>query len=113
MKDFLSKFMNTNQYPTDLVLQQFRDLFVATCAAVARCLGEKPFHIRSGLNSAVFDCVMVTIANNLNSLSGDLRQRYEDLVENAEFLQNVNGGTTDEEIVHSRFRWAEKELFSK
>ena len=113
MKDFLSKFMNTNQYPTDLVLQQFRDLFVATCATVARCLGDKPFHIRSGLNSAVFDCVMVTIANNLNSLSGDLRQRYEDLVENAEFLQNVNGGTTDEEIVHSRFRWAENELFSK
>ena len=113
MKDFLSKFMKKNQHPTDLVLRQFHSLFAATTAAVAECLGDKPFHIRSGLNSAVFDCVMVTIAKNLESLSGELRLRYGNLVKNQEFLQYVDVGTTDEEVVHRRFQWAEKELFAK
>ena len=113
MKDFLSKFMKNNQHPPNLVLQQFRSLFTATTAAVADSLGDRPFHIRSGLNSAVYDCVMVTIAKNLESLSAELRPRYENLVENQEFLQYVNVGTTDEEVVHSRFQWAEKGLFSK
>ena len=56
---------------------------------------------------------MVSIAKNLESLSGELRPRYENLLRNQEFLQYVNVGTTDEEVVHNRFQWAQNELFSK
>ena len=111
MKDYLSRFMRRNQSPSEQAIREFRRLFVDTSAAVANRLGDKPFHIRSGLNSAVFDCVMVSFANNLQSMPDDLGRRYRRLVRKEGFLKNVNSGTTDDEVVHARFESAEKELF--
>ena len=113
MKDYLSRFMGRNQSPSDQALEAFRGMFTDTSLAVATHLGDKPFHIRSGLNSAVFDCVMVSFAKNLQSLPDDLERRYRRLVEKEEFLKNVNSGTTDEEVVHARFESAERELFQR
>lgn len=113
MKDFLSKFMKVNRDIGQNVLLQFRELFEKTSTTIVDHLGGKPFHIRAGLNSAVFDCVMVSVAKNLNVIPPDLKQRYKNLRENDDFLKNVSSATTDEEVVHSRFQSAEKELFLK
>ena len=59
MKDFLSKFMRANRDPSKKTIKDFDNLFKKTCASIVSQLGDKPFHIRAGLNSAVFDCVMV------------------------------------------------------
>jgi hypothetical protein len=67
MKDFLSRFMKKNAVLNDTVREQFTRLFAETCKAVKDSLGPKPFHIRRGLNSAVFDCVMVSFAHHLAS----------------------------------------------
>ena len=113
MKDYLSRFMRRNQSPSDQAIEGFRRIFADTSAAVSSHLGEKPFHIRSGLNSAVFDCVMVSFAKNLQSMPDDLERRYHRLVEKEEFLKHVNSATTDEEVVHARFESADRELFRK
>lgn len=112
MKDFLSAFMKKHQEPGPEVLQRFENLFERTCAIVVQYLGEKPFHVRAGLNSAVFDCVMVSFANNLDLVSEDVHQRYKDnLLKDPSFLKYVGSGTTDEEVVKNRFQLAEQRLF--
>ncbi len=111
MKDFLSKFMRSNRDLDENTIQQFRELFTKTSTAIVDHLGAKPFHIRAGLNSAVYDCVIVNFANHLNAIPQDIKQRYENLIKNDHFLSNVMSGTTDEEVVSSRFSSAEKELF--
>ncbi|MBU2578153.1 DUF262 domain-containing protein [Patescibacteria group bacterium] len=113
MKDFLSKFMKANRDPEEGTAQDFKNLFTQTCNTVIDCLGEKPFHIRAGLNSAVFDCVMVGFAKHLDSVPSDIRDRYEALTkpENTVFLKTVTSSTTDKETLKDRFRIANDELF--
>jgi hypothetical protein len=111
MKDFLSKFMKSNHNLGDQPIKDLENLFKKTCTSVVSHLGEKPFHIRAGLNSAVFDCIMVSFANNLDTIPQTIEQRYNDLIKNSDFLENVSSATTNEEVVKSRFYLAEKKLF--
>jgi hypothetical protein len=113
MKDFLSKFMKANRDLEQKVLQQFRKLFTTTCTSIVNHLGDKPFHIRAGLNSAVFDCVMVSFANNFDAIPQDIQQRYRSLLHDGDFLKNVSSATTDEDVVKSRFQLAAQKLFQK
>ncbi len=113
MKDFLSKFMKANHDLGKKTIKDFENLFAKTCTFVVSHLGEKPFHIRAGLNSAVFDCVMVSFAKNLDAIPQNIKERYDNLIKNSDFLKNVSSATTDEEVVKSRFTTAEKKLFQK
>jgi uncharacterized protein with ParB-like and HNH nuclease domain len=113
MKDFLSKFMKANRDQGQKVLQQFRKLFTTTCTSIVNHLGDKPFHIRAGLNSAVLDCVMVSFANNFDAIPQDIQQRYRSLLHDGDFLKNVSSATTDEDVVKSRFQLAAQKLFQK
>jgi hypothetical protein len=112
MKDFLSKFMNANRELGDTVFGQFRRLFATTCVTVKKALGDRPFHIRRGLNSAVFDCVMVSFAHHLDAVPADIGNRYKQLLEDKTgFLTKVSAGTADEEVVKDRMRLANERLF--
>ena len=113
MKDFLSKFMRKNKNPTEEVLESSRELFDRTCKAVVETLGEKPFHVRAGLNSAVFDSVMVAFSGHVDEADDEVAQRYRRLIENDEFDQCTRQGTTDIDIVHKRFRKASQLLFGE
>lgn len=111
MKDYLSKFMKANRDPGEKVLEQFKNLFQSTCAAVIAHLGPRPFHIRAGLNAAVFDSVMGSFAHHLTKTPDDIAERYDNLKKDEEFLKNVSAGTTDEEVVRARFKTATSKLF--
>lgn len=111
MKDFLSRFMRKNKNPTAERLEHTRELFSSTCKAVVETLGGKPFHVRAGLNSAVFDAVMVAFSNHTARPGDDMAQRYRHLLGNDEFDQCTRQGTTDRDIVHKRFRKASQLLF--
>ena len=111
MKEFLSKFMRQNKDATDTTLKNNRDVLVRTCRSVVEKLGEKPFHVRSGLNPAVFDAVMVAFSTHLERIPDDVSIRYKDLIESGEFDQDTKRRTTDVERVHARFRQASQRLF--
>lgn len=113
MKDFLSKFMKRNRNPDDAVLQNIRDLFMRTCEAVVTKLGEKPFHVRSGLNAAVFDAVMTAFSNHLNSIPEDISDRYNRLIKDEGFEKNTRSSTTNVEVVQGRHRQAAALLFDE
>jgi hypothetical protein len=109
MKDFLSKFMKANRDPEDT--SPLETLFMNTSAAVKTTLGDRPFHIRKGLNSAVFDCIMVSFARHLDAIPKDIGSRWQQLTADANFLAKVSSNTTDVEVVTERMRLADEKLF--
>jgi hypothetical protein len=114
MKDYLSRFMKANADLSPTVYEQFKRLFTDTSRAVRSTLGDRPFHIRRGLNSAVFDCIMVSFAHHLNVIPADARERYKGLLSDKEgFLPNVSAGTTDVDVVKARMDAANRGLFDQ
>ena len=111
MKDFLSRFMRENKDASKEALEDRRHVFEETCDTVIRTLGEKPFHVRSGMNAAIFDAVMVAFSKHLTQIPEDIKARYNKLVENNDFNRNTSQGTTDVDRVRNRFQQASRELF--
>lgn len=111
MKDFLSIYMRKNQSPSEEILEQSRTLFKTTCEHIVSNLGEKPFHVRAGLNPATFDTVMVAFSKHLDRIPEDIKQRYQNLVQDESFVQVTREGTTQEKSVKLRFEQATKRLF--
>ena len=111
MKDFLSKYMQKNQNPSKRALQTSRNVFERTCRAVIANLGEKPFHVRAGLNAAVFDAVMTAFSNHLEDIPKDIHTRYKDLVRDHDFERNTRSSTTNVEVVQGRLKHATEKLF--
>jgi Protein of unknown function DUF262 len=111
MKDFLSKFMRKNREPAREMLDSSRETFEGTCDAIVNSLGEKPFHIRAGLNAAALDAVMTAFSRHRGALPSDIRDRYNRLIKDAFFLNRIGVSTTDADTVKERLRQAELVLF--
>jgi len=112
MKDFLNKYMDAERNPAKTVLDQLGADFEGTVKAVHDALGSKPFHIRSGLNAAVFDSVMAAFYGNPGPIPTDIRTRFnEGLLKNSKYLAAVSSSTTDNEVVESRITLASTLLF--
>lgn len=112
MKVFLNNFMKMNINPKPSELLRYRRIFEATCQAVVDRLGVRPFHIRTGLNAAVFDAVMVAFSHGLLTIPEDIETRFERLIHDEAFQENTMSRTTDESVVARRFSAATTHLFS-
>lgn len=111
MKDFLSDFMRRHQYANEDRLSEYEMLFKSTTASLVRCLGKRPFHIRTGLNAAVFDSVQTVFAKNLDNIPSNIKERYDALIVDDTFLRLVSSATTDDEVVRDRLELVEQRLF--
>jgi len=111
MKDFLSKFMGIHRRDSPDLLEEFRTTFRTTVEAVVAHLGDKPFHIRAGLNAAVCDSVLTAFSSGLNNVPPDIRDRFDKLVGDEAFRRSVSSGTTDKEVVGFRLNAASTRLF--
>lgn len=111
MKEFLSRFMRKNKDAPENTLKNVREMFERTCESVVEALGEKPFHVRSGLNPAVLDAVMTAFSNRLDDIPDDISDRYRKLVRSGDFDQDTRRRTTDVERVRARFQQASHYLF--
>lgn len=112
LKDFMSKFMRLNRNPDEETQNKLEDIFKSTCDVVIESLGEKPFHIKRGINTAVYDCVMVAFAHNLGkNVPDDIKNRYNSLVEHLELEKLITSATTNKETVINRFAAAKRFLF--
>ena len=109
MKSFLNSFTAEHSNADNDQLWYFESLFRRTVDTVAEYLGEKPFHIYSGLNAAVFDSVFVAIAR-LEEIPVDLKQKYRNLIEDSSYLECVSAGTTETNIVPRRIELAYQAL---
>ena len=111
MKDYLNKYMKRNMDPDESELASLRDIFEKTCNSVVSNLGERPFHVRKGLNVAVFDSVMVAFSDNLERVPCDIVGRYKKLIADEKFVDNTKNSTTDVGAIEQRFREATCQLF--
>jgi len=110
IKDFMSTFMSNNQNPPKETLDKFRSLFIRVCDLVVDRIGEKPFHIWSGLNVAAFDSVFTTLSHAIDKDHHDLDDRYAALTNDKSFVTGVRGATADETIVELRMALAKQYL---
>lgn len=110
MKDFLSQFMSINRSPSQERLEEFATTFKRTCEKIIETLGGRPFHIRAGMNSSVFDAVSVAFASCGESLPTDVAGRYTQLIKDQAFLALVTSSTTDDETVLGRLALAKTAL---
>ena len=109
MKSFLNSFTAKHSNADNEQLWHCESLFRKTVDTVAEYLGEKPFHIYSGLNAAVFDSVFVAIAQ-LDKIPVDLEQRYRNLIVDSRYSECVSAGTTETNIVPRRIELAYQAL---
>ncbi len=108
MKTFLNDFMTKHQ--TDHSDQPYRSDFEETMERVVASLGPRPFHIRRGLNAAVFDSVMIAFAR-AKTTPTDIKSRWVTLLENPSFENATRSATTDEDTVKRRIEIASHVLF--
>lgn len=108
MQAFLNGFMKRHQ--TDTSDQPYRDKFLSTVERVVEALGPRPFHIRRGINAAVFDSVMIAFARS-ETVPADIKERWRRLLQNPSFDEATRSSTTDVDIVRRRLDLASSVLF--
>ena len=108
IKDFMSTYMCKNQNISIENANKLEVLFKDTCDSVINILGNKPFHIWSGLNVAAFDSTFTTLAKY--GFKDGLPKRFSELKSDDDFVKGVRGATADEAIVESRMNLAHKYL---
>ncbi len=108
MKRFLNVFMANHQREKNL--EKYEKLFKNTCDRVLKSLGPKPFHIKRGINVAVYDSVMVAFAKNPKE-PVDISSRYKRLLDNPSYNDTITAHTTDTDTVIERHELAQKVLF--
>jgi hypothetical protein len=111
MTGFLNTFMATMKQPPKKDMAAYKAIFTGTMSAIHEHLGPKPFRIRAGLNTAIYDAVSVAFAKHLQSIPKDIKKRYGRLLKNPTFVDLVTYRTTDDEAVKNRLDIAEKLLF--
>jgi hypothetical protein len=84
-------------------LESHQQVFEQTCAYVVSELGEKPFNIRGRLNLAVMDSVMTMMSLALSNGVADAKQRYELLLQDEQYIEDVSKNTSDTSVVRRRF----------
>jgi uncharacterized protein with ParB-like and HNH nuclease domain len=113
MTDFLSKFMKRYQDASLKTLDEMSEVFRNTTTAILELLGDQPFHIRAGINAAVFDSMYVAIARHASEAQrGSLRRRYDALLQDKDYSKNISSSTTDVDVVKRRVLGAEQAVMS-
>lgn len=111
MKGFLNKVSLRYKNSMNEDIHRFKDAFYETCRVIVEKLPAKPFSVRGPLNTSIFDSIFCTILNNVNSIPADLLDRYNRLLEDAEFVEYTTLATTDTKILKKRFETVERFLF--
>jgi len=108
MKGFISEFMGNHQREKDL--DKYGKIFIDTIERVYESLGPRPFHIKRGINAAVYDSVTVAFAKGLK-IPKDIKDRFIKLLANRNYIDTITAHTTDVDQVKQRLAIAQEVLF--
>lgn len=108
MKQFLNNYMAKHQ--PDSAREPYQSTFLNTIRRVYDTLGHRPFHIKRGINVAVFDSVMFAFTRS-TSTPNDIADRFQKLLANPSYDEAISSGTTDVDTVKSRIKLAQEILF--
>ncbi|MDC6120858.1 DUF262 domain-containing protein [Serratia rubidaea] len=109
MKKFLNKLLievnKIQPNEKDNFLKNVASRFNKTCSLINRELGDRPFHLRGRINFAVLDSVFSTLMNT-DGACENLKNKFENLIKDENYLQAVSVSTSDEKVVKQRFEIA-------
>jgi uncharacterized protein with ParB-like and HNH nuclease domain len=103
MKEFLSAISKINKKGDSAKVDKFTNDFHKTVEIIDENLRQKPFSVRGPLNTSIFDAIFCTILNNIRSIPHDIKDRYEILLTDEQFIEYTSLATTDPKIVKARF----------
>ena len=110
MKQFLNLYMASQSTASEGEICRLETKFKTTASKVLDVLGERPFHIKSGLNAAVFDCTFVAVEQYVDDIPDHYQDRYRALVKSEQFLKYATSGTTDTDVIINRMQLARKAI---
>jgi len=106
MKEFLNRYMakNVDLKPEDE--EELRHLFDATVDAIHKFIGPRAFRLKSAVNAAILDSVMVGVARRLVAREvvkpESFADAYRTLLNNEGFGAATSRSTADEDFVKTR-----------
>jgi len=106
LKGFLNKFMSKNRNFERYSKKELTELFSATISCFANIFGSKAFRLGRVFNAAVFDSMMIGLAERLKKGKVDeskLETAYQELLADSSYVTYIKGGTSDEKNVEDRF----------
>ncbi|MBU1318503.1 MAG: DUF262 domain-containing protein [candidate division Zixibacteria bacterium] len=110
MKDFLNSYMAKNKSLKLQSAEKLTEVFSNTVQLVNESIGDRAFKPLRALNAAVFDAIMTGIARRLEAGNIEdmdaVRESYEALLNDRDFLGATHTGTADETIVYKRISLA-------
>jgi len=114
MKGFLNDcavyFKNgfNNEDQLDNKLNEICEKFLKSCSDIISQIGDKPFHLKGRLNFSALDAVTVTLMR-ANSIE-NLKEKFENLIGDSSFQDDVSFNTSDESVLKRRFETAARYL---
>jgi uncharacterized protein with ParB-like and HNH nuclease domain len=114
MENFLTKFCQTKRSISKEEQEAYISKFNAAIELIYSALLAKAFKPERGLNTAVYDSVMVAIATMQDAKKDVTKEKlyewYTGLLANTEYQQQINSGTSDEKNVAKRIELSISEL---
>ena len=109
MKEFLNIFTIKNRFASDIILKQYEQLFRKTIDELFETFGNNIFKRGKSIIAAIFDSVMVGVANRIVNNSTEIDKRklksaYISLLKDNEYLDSVTHHTSDESRVNIRLK---------
>ena len=107
MKSFMTSYMEHIDTLDQNSLTELEQSFRRTCGLVKASLGNRPFHLRSQLNAAAMDSVMVACGGHREISEEQLTKAFDQLRDNEDFQQLVSHTTGTETAVRRRMELVE------
>lgn len=113
MKDYLTDYMKIMKNISDEDELIKEELFKSTIESVYLHLGSRVFRPNNGINSSVFDSVMLAFAKNKDNVPIDIKDKYDRLCTNQEYIKYCGQSSGDNSSVRYRIQMANDYLFGK
>lgn len=117
MKSFLNYFMievnRKEGEDLDNAIDEIREVFTRACSSISNTLGEKPFHLRGRINLGLMDSVMTMFSFVDETDLPNIQPKYQELLSDQQYIQDVTQNTSDTAVVKNRFRRARSKLLTQ
>ena len=109
MKRFLNDFMFKNRNLELESADEMRNLFAGVVHAIRSEIGKDALKPARAVNAALSDALLVAMASRIDNQGAsdfDIKARYDALLQDAEFLESISGGTAQPAKVRRRIELA-------
>ena len=114
MNEFMNKFTQINREPSDKFLEEADLIFKKTIDSIYISIGAKAFRPERAINAAVFDSIMVGLANQIkrgdNIDNAKFKIAYNKLLIDKTFIDAVSQSTSDDKNVAFRLQYVENKF---